>query len=102
MGSWLRQKRRHLSTGGFYKIRHKLVLGLFSFTQFLFFGLILLLAVYKVEPILLGAMFVIRLATQLFITKKSMRRMNEKGFLLWIPFFELFLLVVNVILGFRG
>ncbi len=102
LGSWLRQKRRHLSTGGFYKFRHKLVLGLFSFTQFLFFGLILLLAVYKVEPILLGAMFVIRLATQLFITKKSMRRMNEKGFLLWIPFFELFLLVVNVILGFRG
>lgn len=101
-GSWLRQKRRHLTTGGFYRFKHKVVLALYPFTQLLFFGLLILMACYKVEPILLASLFGIRLATQLFITGKSMRRMREKNFLLWVPLFELIMMLVNLNLGIRG
>ncbi len=101
-GSWYRQKRRHLTTGGFYKLKHKLSLGLWSFSQFFFFAIIILLAVLKVEPILLGVIFAIRLGTQLFITKKCMIRLRETKFLLWIPFFEIFMMIMNLWLGFVG
>lgn len=102
IGSWYRQKRRHLTTGGFYRFSHKLTLGLWSLTQFLFFTILVLLAVFKVELILLGAIFALRLGTQLFIVKKSMVRLKESSFLLWVPFFEIFLMIMNMWLGFRG
>ncbi len=101
-GSWFRQKRRHLTTGGFYKFKHKVVLGLFSLSQLLFFALLIILAIYRVELIILASVFVVRLATQLFITKKCMMRLHEKNFLLLVPFFELFLMIVNLWLGFWG
>lgn len=101
-GAWFRQKRRHLTTGGFYKFGHKMALGLFSFTQLLFWVLIILLAVFKVEPYLLAAVFAVRLGTQLFITKKVMNRLKEKNFLMLVPFFEIFLMIVNLWLGFWG
>lgn len=102
VGSWFRQKRRHLTTGGFYRLPHKLALGFFSLTQLAFYTLIVLLAVYKVELILLGSVFVIRLGSQLIVTKKAMIRMKEQNFLMLVPFFEIFLMIVNLWLGFRG
>lgn len=101
-GSWFRQKRRHLTTGGFYRAKHKVVLGLFSFTQILFFALVVLLAINRVEIYVLASIFVLRLFTQLIVTKKCMVRLHEKNFLLLIPFFELFLMVINLWLGFWG
>lgn len=41
--SYLRQKRRHYSTGGLYKLKHKLLLGTYSLSQILFFGLLALM-----------------------------------------------------------
>ncbi len=102
LGYWFHQKRRHLTTGGFYRPRHQAVLGTFAFTRFLFFALLVLLAVVKVEPVLLAAVFAIRLATQLFIVKKVMNRLHEKHFLMWVPLFEIFLMIVNTWLGLVG
>lgn len=102
IGSWIRQKRRHLTTGGIYKFKHKLVLGLYSLTQLLFFTLLILLAVVGIDPYLLGGIFVIRLFSQLYVIRRSMIKLNEKGFLLWTPFFEIFLMFVNLWLGFIG
>lgn len=101
-GSWFRQKRRHLTTGGFYKLKHKLVLGTFSLTQFLFYTLIILLLAFKVELILVASLFFVRAATQIYIIKRTMVKMNERNFLFWVPFFEVFLMVVNAWLGFWG
>ena len=38
-GEWLKQKTRHYSTGKFYKFRHQFLLGLYSFSHFLFYPL---------------------------------------------------------------
>ena len=100
--AWFRQKKRHLTTGGFYKTRHKFTLGLFAFSQLAFFALLIALAVLKVDWMLLLGIFLLRLFTQIFIVKKCMIRLNEKKFLLLTPFFELFMMLVNLLLGFIG
>ena len=100
--SWYRQKKRHLTTGGFYKTRHKFTLGLFSFSQLAFFALLIALFVLKVDWILLSGIYLLRLFSQIFIIKKCMTRLNEKKFLLLVPFFELFMMLINLMLGFRG
>jgi cellulose synthase/poly-beta-1,6-N-acetylglucosamine synthase-like glycosyltransferase len=100
--SWYRQKKRHLTTGGFYKTRHKFTLGLFSLSQFAFFMLIIGLFVLEVDWILLLGIYLLRLFTQLFIIKKCMIRLGEKHFLMLTPLFELFLMLINLVLGFAG
>lgn len=100
--SWFRQKRRHLTTGGLYRTQHKIVLGLFSFTQLLFFVLLIALAILGVDWMLLTGIFVIRLISQLIIVKKSMIRLNEKHFFLLSPVFEIILMLINLILGISG
>jgi cellulose synthase/poly-beta-1,6-N-acetylglucosamine synthase-like glycosyltransferase len=37
MSAWWRQKRRHLSTGSFYRLSSKLFLGLYTFSHLLFY-----------------------------------------------------------------
>ena len=100
--SWLRQKKRHLTTGRFYRPGHKLVLGLFTFSQLLFIGLLIALAILKVDWMLLSGIFALRLISQLIIIKKSMIRLNEKHFLLLSPLFEIGLMLINLLLGFSG
>ncbi len=35
--SWIRQKHRHLGAGNYYRTRHKLILGIFNFSQIFFY-----------------------------------------------------------------
>jgi cellulose synthase/poly-beta-1,6-N-acetylglucosamine synthase-like glycosyltransferase len=96
---WIRQKRRHLMTGGFYKQSHKLALGLFAFTQVAFWSCTILLLAFWYQPYIVIGLAVIRFFTQLLITGKVMRKLSEKGFLLLVPFFELFLMLVSPLLA---
>ncbi|MBL7905773.1 MAG: glycosyltransferase [Bacteroidales bacterium] len=101
-GAWIRQKKRHLTSGKFYRPEHKLVLGLFGFSQLAFFSLIVFLAIVGVDWMLLAGVFALRLFSQLFILKKCMIRLKERQFLLLSPLFEIILLLINLILGFTG
>jgi cellulose synthase/poly-beta-1,6-N-acetylglucosamine synthase-like glycosyltransferase len=96
---WIRQKRRHLMTGGYYKQSHKLALGLFAFTQVAFWTCIILLLAFWYQPYIVLGLAGIRFFTQLLITGKVMRKLSEKGFLLLVPFFELFLMIVSPLLA---
>jgi cellulose synthase/poly-beta-1,6-N-acetylglucosamine synthase-like glycosyltransferase len=96
---WIRQKRRHLMTGGFYKKKHKFALGMFAFTQVLFWVTSLLLLGLWYQPYVVIGLLAARLISQLFVSSKVMRKLSEKGFLLLIPFFELFLMIVSPVLA---
>lgn len=100
--SWFRQKKRHLTTGGFYRTPHKITLGLFSLTQLAFYTLLVALSILGVNWMLLLGIYVIRLISQTIIIKKCMIRLEEKNFLLLFPFFEVFLMIINLLLGFAG
>jgi cellulose synthase/poly-beta-1,6-N-acetylglucosamine synthase-like glycosyltransferase len=100
--SWMRQKKRHLTTGRLYRPAHKFVLGMFSFSQLAFFGLLIALLVLRVDWMLLAGIYAVRLISQMIIVKKSMIRLNEKHFFLLSPLFEIMLMMINLILGFAG
>lgn len=93
-GDWWMQKRRHLSTGKYYKKKHKFLLGLYSASLFLFYALLITLVALKYNLILVACVFVLRWISWLFIFKKSMMKLNEKKLLLISPISELFLLGV--------
>jgi hypothetical protein len=95
LDQWIRQKRRHLITGSYYKPAHKFVLGLFAFSQVLFWVPVFVLLAFWYQPYVVLAIVVLRLFSQLLITGKVMTKLSEKGFLLLVPLFELFLMVIS-------
>jgi cellulose synthase/poly-beta-1,6-N-acetylglucosamine synthase-like glycosyltransferase len=99
---WFRQKRRHLQTGSYYKPIHKFVLGLFAFTQTLYWALAIALLVLWYQPYVVLGIVGLRLFTQLLVTGKVMKKLSETGFLLLVPFFELFLMIISPILAFAN
>ena len=102
LDQWIRQKRRHLQTGSYYKPVHKFALGLFAFTQTLYWALAITLLVLWYLPYVVLGIIGLRLFTQLLVTGKVMKKLSETGFLLLVPFFELFLMIISPILAFAN
>ena len=94
---WWMQKKRHLSTGRYYRLKHKFLLGVYTFSTLLFYTFFILLMLlstnYTIFVVL--TLFILRLALQLFIFRKTLVRLNEKGIWLLVPLFEVLLLLLN-------
>ena len=83
-----KQKTRHLSTAGSYRLRHKILLGLLSFSHFFFYiGGIALIAL-KFSVIFIGTVFVLRLLTLQFFYAHILSRFQNKLLLPWIPILD--------------
>ncbi len=93
VSSWIKQKRRHLTTWKYYRGRFKRLLGTWSISQSLFFILFALLLVLGYNMIVVGSVFFLRFVSYLLITKLCMNRLNERKLLLFSPIAELFLIV---------
>ncbi len=105
-GEWLRQKRRHLTTGKKYKPRFKRLLGTFSLSLVLYYGSLLwLLAMGFKNPMLFyfaaGGVFV-RMVTRMVIHKKALDKLNEKGLFLFSLWWEPVHLVLMLFTGLWG
>ena len=98
--AWMTQKKRHLSTGKHYKLRHKLLLGLFSLSQLIFFATFIVLVSFTYQLIIILLLLTIRLISLLIINKKCIDKLNEKNLLLFSPIFELIILIINIYLSF--
>ncbi len=97
-GQWIRQKRRHLTTGGHYRLRHRILLGGEWLSAVLFYALFVLLMLLEIAPAYTLGLFSLRLISWLFVFRKSMQRLREKNLLLISPLFEVFFLIFNPIL----
>jgi len=90
--SWFKQKRRHITTANNYKIKHRLLLGAFYSSQFLFWVLAIILLLFQfnwqVTAVLITIRFIIQIIAYAIVTKK----LEEKDLLVFIPFLELFLI----------
>ena len=82
---WKRQKRRHYSTGKFYKKSHQFLLGLYTSSFFLFYPFLALSILFfdwrwSLIP------FGVRFLTQAVIWHKSMKKLGEKDLfpLFWL------------------
>jgi cellulose synthase/poly-beta-1,6-N-acetylglucosamine synthase-like glycosyltransferase len=87
---WARQKRRHYTTGKFYKGKHKFLLGLYSLCQFLFYPLLVLSAIFFDWRIALG-IFALRLIIQGIIYYKAMEKLDEKDLFGWWWLFDIWM-----------
>ncbi|HOY31312.1 MAG TPA: glycosyltransferase [Bacteroidales bacterium] len=100
-GSWIFQKKRHLTTGKYYKWWHKIILSFFPVTTLAFYVLPVFLIVFNkhLYTIIVVCTFLfLRWLTQLLIIKKAMNKLKEKNLLLFSSLFEIFLIFFNVVL----
>lgn len=99
---WVRQKMRHFSASSKYKMKNMIMLTFFPLFQMLFFITVVWSFIIFLKTsywYLVPTLFVIRLFSQLFITKKCMKKLGEDGFLGLVPLFEiLFMFIVPIIL----
>ena len=96
--TWITQKRRHLTSGKYYKFTTKCWLGVFTLSQLIFFTAFFTLIAINYTLLIVPALFLLRLISQLIIIKKAMIKLNEKNFLLLVPIFEIFFVVLNPII----
>ncbi len=96
---WMKQKRRHYSTSRYYKPLHKFLLGLYSFTHFLFFPLLALSIFYfswKWALIVFG----VRLIIQAIVYFPAMKKLNEKDLYPLFLFFDIWMFFYYLIFAF--
>ncbi len=92
---WIKQKKRHLITGRYYKKSHRFLLGIEQVSRLLYYTFfILLISMNTLTEYVIGA-FVLRMVIQMIILKNAMRRLNEKHLLLSSLFYDIFSLFIN-------
>jgi poly-beta-1,6-N-acetyl-D-glucosamine synthase len=94
--AYLRQKKRHIGAGNFYKAKHKFILSLQIIVQFVFYALtIALLCFPKTLYVALG-IFLLSLMVRCFVYPKLLKRLNYGGLSWWFPFLDIILMVFLV------
>jgi cellulose synthase/poly-beta-1,6-N-acetylglucosamine synthase-like glycosyltransferase len=97
--NWFLQKRRHLTAGSKYRFLHKMILSIDALLKLLTWPVIILALIfantYFPYIYILTGTFIL---WHLFAWKIIMKKLNEKGFLLLIPFFEVFLSILPIII----
>jgi len=94
---WIIQKKRHLTTASYYKLRDKLLIITEPTTRIFFYSaFIVLLSFTFLWPYVL-AVFGIRLFTQIIIFALVQKKLNEPGLITYSLFFDIFSPVINSI-----
>jgi glycosyltransferase involved in cell wall biosynthesis len=97
INEWIIQKKRHLTTAPYYKLRDKLLLTAEPLTRMLFYtSFIVLLSFIFLWPWVL-AVFGLRLITQIIVFTLVQKKLNEPGLLAYLLFFDIFSPVINII-----
>jgi glycosyltransferase involved in cell wall biosynthesis len=89
-GSWRKQKRRHFSTGKYYKPGHRFLLGLYSFTQVMIYPLFCASLLFF-NWIVVLSVFGFRLLSLVLVWFGAMNKLKEKDLKPWFLFFDIFL-----------
>lgn len=89
---WFKQKRRHVSTAKFYKLKHKILLASIYISNLLFWllGIFLILFLFH-WPLVLG-LILFRIIIQYTIIGISGKKLNENDLLIYTPILEVFLI----------
>lgn len=97
-GQWMTQKYRHYTTAGYYKPKHKFLLGLYSATLFLVYPLLALCIIFSNWWLAL-AVYGVRLMVQAVVYYKGMKQLNESDLFpafifldIWMFFYYIFTL----------
>ncbi|SHK87182.1 Glycosyltransferase, catalytic subunit of cellulose synthase and poly-beta-1,6-N-acetylglucosamine synthase [Chitinophaga jiangningensis] len=96
--SWFRQKTRHMTTGKHYRFFHKMVLGLFSLTHFLFYPAFIFTLFFP-APLLWYSLGIFggKLLIQAIINFCAMRKLDERDLFKYAWFMDIFMLLYYVV-----
>lgn len=89
MSSWTRQKSRHYTTSGRYKVFNKLMLGIYPLTLLLMLvSFVSLLFYYEYLWITL-AVFLMLLIVKWIVLGKAFIKLRETKFIAWLPLWDI-------------
>ena len=94
--NWMLQKRRNATTTVHYRFFHKLVLALFYCSQLLFWVTAIILLSFLFNWIVVTSLIAVRFLCQYLVLGFSAKKLNETGIILFAPFFELFLILIQL------
>lgn len=99
---WIAQKKRHLTTGPYYKLRDKLLLITEPLSRILFYlSFIVLLSFTFLWPFVL-VIFGVRLMVQILVLLNVQKKLNEPELLAYSLFFDIFSPLINSIVFFSN
>jgi glycosyltransferase involved in cell wall biosynthesis len=93
---WRKQKSRHYTTSKFYRPLHKFLLGLYSFSQFLFYPVVVAAAIFFNWELTL-IIFGVQLIWQAIIYSKTTKKLGEKDLFSMFLFFEIWMFIYYII-----
>jgi len=100
--SWIKQKRRHISTSSHYKSYHKVSLGLFYISQILFWVLAFTLLVLRINIPLVFSIILIRFFVWYFTIISSAKKLDEKDLIIFAPLYEISIIFIQLYLFIRN
>jgi cellulose synthase/poly-beta-1,6-N-acetylglucosamine synthase-like glycosyltransferase len=89
MESWMRQKSRHYTTAGHYRVFKKLMLGIYPMSLLLMLGTFVSLLFNREYIWLTLAVFLILLTVKWIVLGKAFKKLNEAKFIVWIPLWDI-------------
>lgn len=101
-GQWFRQKKRHFSTGRFYKLGDKFRLGIYFLSLFLTYLMLVPLLLNPQWMFVALAIFGVRFLIQMIVLFKNMSILDYKTYFFLFPFMDLGIIFVQVFVGIRG
>ncbi len=101
-GQWIKQKRRHMTTGKKYKFHIKLLLGILSLSQWLFYLTVILMLIFNIQIVLALTVFALRLISQTVIFKFAGDKLQENHIFVYLLFLEPLFLFLTPIFTLQG
>lgn len=95
---WWKKETTRLMLREYFKARHRFMLSLYAFTMIIFFALFVLLLVLKAGWIVVLSVFTLRLFSLIIVFDSALKKLGEKKLLLLTPFFEIFLMMVDMVI----
>ncbi len=97
--SWFLQKKRHFSTGNYYKKKHKILLGLFGLSNFSFYVSLIILLLFTKYWIWGIILFIIKALGLVINYYNSEKLFNEKILFLYSPIYDIIFALLNPIIS---
>lgn len=100
--SYFKQKKRHMGVGKHYQNKHRRLLSFDAMSGFLFYIMLAVCLVLKLNLGILLGIYLLRLIVQLFIYVNVFKKLQGKDLIWLLPFFDLIYYVYLNVFGLIG
>ncbi|MGV8878332.1 MAG: glycosyltransferase [Sphingobacteriaceae bacterium] len=102
VGSYYRQKRRHMGVGKYYKSRHRTMLTVEALSGFGLYFLLIALLIIGFDPFVLFGLLVFRWILQFIVYRNIFERLAYKDLFIWLPLLDIIYYIYLNLFGLIG